>query len=135
MAPDLLPSVEAYFPADCSERLATVVIPRPFHNDAREIAAESPVPHPVWTKLRSRGEQMVVVTSELGDIEELADFAMMELCEPRKQPNKIRKDSCKAMLDRCYRVAELEIIGHNHVLATAWRPSPLVGARFPYKDN
>ncbi len=128
------PSIASYFPAEYNERQHTVVIPRALHSDAREISQENPLPHQVWGKLCTRGEQLVVVTTDLSDVEELADFALVELHEPRRQPNKLRKDGCKALLDRCHRVAELEVIGSIHVLAKAWRPSPLVGAKFAYKD-
>jgi len=128
------PSIASYFPAEYNEKQQTVVVPRALHGDAKEIGQEEPLPHPAWGKIRSRGEQLILVTSDLSDVEELADFALVELHEPRRQPNKLRKDACKALLDRCHRIAELEIIGDYHVMAKAWRSSPLVGAKFAYKD-
>lgn len=128
------PSIDSYFPSFNERLCSTIVIPRTLHGDAREIAKEEPLPHSVWGKLRTRGDQLVVVTNELGDVEELADFALVELHEPRRPHTKTRKDACKALLDRCHRLVEMEVIGQMHIVASAWRKTPLIGAKFSYKD-
>jgi hypothetical protein len=129
-------SLSAYLPSSAPpERFATIVIPRALQVDARQIAKEEPLCHPIWGKLRNRGEQLLALATCLEDVEELADFAFVELYEPRRQSSKNRRDACKALLDRCHRLIEMEVIGDVHILALRWRPEPLVGARFSHKEG
>lgn len=118
-----MPSFESYFPTG-GETQVVVVIPKSLHNDAKELSQEDPLCHPAWGRIRQRREQLLLVTSELADVEELADFASIELVEPRKQPNKLRRDACKALIARCQRVAVLEPLADHHLLATAWKKKP-----------
>jgi len=116
------PSLSAYLPGleEDTRPSYVVVIPKPFHAEALEISKEEPLPHPAWGKVKQRRDQLIVVTKELADVEELADFAHFEIEEPREQLTKSRRDAAKAMLARCHRLALLEPLG-NHLVAVEWK--------------
>jgi hypothetical protein len=113
-------TLDSYLPGLEHTPPRSVVIPKPFHGDALEIAKEDPLPHPVWGKLKYRQDRLMVITNEVSDLEELADFAQNELTEPRRQLTKTRRDAARALLLRCGNLAVLETIA-GHVYARRWK--------------
>lgn len=112
--------LENFLPDDNARPSVTITIPKVLREDALEIQAENPLPHPVWGKAFLKRDLLVVVTNCLEDIEELADFAAFELVEPRKPSTKRRRDGAKSLLAKCQRLVQMETL-EKHCLAIDWR--------------
>jgi hypothetical protein len=105
--------------------LVSICIPPHLEEEAKALAAEEPPVHPAWKKARHRGRHFVITTDDLDDITEIADFARTGLEEPVEPLTKIKRQAYQILLDRAYRHAVLEPMGHCHCMAVKWREKPL----------
>ena len=104
-----------------------ICIPPQLEKDALALAAENPPVHPAWGKVRHKGRHFVLSTNNLDDISEIADFARCNIEEPEVPLPKARRQAFQILLDRAFRHAELEAMGHCHCMAVKWRDKPLGG--------
>jgi hypothetical protein len=102
-----------------------ICIPPELEEDALALAAENPPIHPAWAKARRKGRHFVLSTNNLDDISEIADFARCCMEEPAAPLTKAKRQALQILLDRAYRHAELEPMGHCHCMAVKWRDKPL----------
>lgn len=103
----------------------SICIPPELEQDAKALAAENPPIHPAWAKAHRKGRHFVITTNELDDISEIADYARCCIEEPAEPLSKARRQALQILLDRAYRHAELEPMGHCHCIASKWREQPL----------
>lgn len=105
--------------------MVSICIPPHLAEEAQALAAEQPPVHPAWQKACHRGRHFVIATNDLDDITEIADFARAALEEPAEPLTKVKRQAYQILLDRAFRHAELEPMGHCHCLAVRWRERPL----------
>jgi len=101
--------------------LISLCIPPVLKAEAQAIAAQEPMVHPVWRKLEQRGKHFIVRTSDIGDIEEVADWARSWLVEPAEPLDKARRQAFQNVVERAGRHVHLSPVGHCHFLATGWK--------------
>ena len=101
--------------------LISLCIPPVLKADAQAIAAQEPIVHPVWQKLEQRGRHFIVRTNDIGDIEELADWARSWLVEPEEPLDKARRQAFQNVVERAGRHVHLAPVGHCHFIATGWK--------------
>lgn len=104
--------------------LVSICIPPVLKPEAQAIAAEEPMVHPVWRKMQQRGRHYVVRTSDLNDIEEVADWARSWLVEPDGHLDKTRRQAFLNVLERAGRHVHLAPVGSCHYLAVGWKTKP-----------
>ena len=104
--------------------LVSICIPPILKAEAQAIAAQEPMVHQVWRKAQQRGRHYVVRTSELGDVEELADWARSWLMEPDGRLDKVRRQAFLNLVERTGRHVYLAPVGHCHYLAIGWKVKP-----------
>jgi hypothetical protein len=104
--------------------LVSLCIPPALREEAQALASQDPMVHPVWKKLEQRGRHFVVRTRELGDIEEVADWARSWLVEPEGVLDKSRRQAFQNVVERAKRHVVLAPVGHGHFLAMGWRERP-----------
>lgn len=105
--------------------MVSICIPPHLAEEAQALAAEEPPVHPAWGKAKQRGRHFVITTNELDDITEIADFARTGLEEPEEPLTKTKRQAYQILLDRAFRHAVLEPMGHCHCMAVKWRDKPL----------
>jgi hypothetical protein len=101
--------------------LVSICIPPILRAEAQALSREEPAVHPVWQKCEQRGRHFVVRTRELGDIEEMADWARSWLEEPDGRLDKTRRQAFQNLVRRASRHVELKAIGHCHFVAVRWK--------------
>lgn len=104
--------------------LVSICIPPVLRAEAQAIAAEEPMVHQVWRKMQQRGRHYVVRTSELQDIEEIADWARSWLEEPEGRLDKVRRQAFLNVVERTARHVHLAPVGTCHYLAIGWKVQP-----------
>jgi len=105
--------------------VVNICIPPALMEDAIALAAENPPVHPAWSKVQQKGRHFVITTNVLDDISEIADYARCCIEEPAEPLSRLRRQALQTLLDRAYRHAELEPMGHCHCIASKWRDRPL----------
>ena len=112
--------------------LISLCIPPALKAEAKAIAAQEPMVHPVWRKLEERGRHFLVRTNDISDIEEVADWARSWLVEPDGRLDKTRRQAFQTMVERAGRHVHLSPLGPCHFIATGWKQKP---APQPYKQR
>ena len=98
---------------------ATIAIPPCLHDSA--LAVQLDAPHPAWAKLARKGRYLLLKTTSLADVEEVADWATVALNEPEAPLGRAEKAAFKSVLARAGRWAHIEPLGHCHCLAVGWK--------------
>lgn len=98
---------------------ATIAIPPVLHSAA--LAVQRDAPHPAWEKVAKRGRYLLLRTTSLADVEEVADWAFSALNEPEGPMGRAERAAFKSVLERAGRWAHIEPLGSCHCLATAWK--------------
>lgn len=101
--------------------LVSICIPPILKAEAQAIAAQEPMVHQAWRKMQQRGRHYVIRTSELQDIEEIADWARSWLVEPEGRLDKTRRQAFLNVLERAGRHVHLAPVGSCHYLAIGWK--------------
>lgn len=100
--------------------LISLCIPPVLKAEAQAIAAQEPMVHPVWRKMEQKGKHFIVRTNDIGDIEEVADWARSWLMEPAEPLDKARRQAFQNVVERAGRHVHLSPVG-CHFLATGWK--------------
>jgi hypothetical protein len=101
--------------------MVTICIPPILKQEAEYVAAEEPLVHPAWKKIGQQGRHFVLRTSDLGDVEELADWASSWLEEPLEPLNKAKRQAFQNVINRAGRHVVLKPVGKGRMLAMAWK--------------
>lgn len=102
--------------------LASICIPPVLWQEAKRLAAENPPVHPAWSKVVEYGRHFMLRSSEMEDVEELADWAQSWLTEPLEPLDKIKRQAFQNVIARAGRFVHLSPIGKGHFLAKGWKP-------------
>jgi len=76
---------------------ARICLPPVLRQDFEAVAAECP--HPAWAKLERRGRHFVIATTELDDLEEIADWARAALVEPPRELTKGARQGYQSVIN------------------------------------
>ena len=98
---------------------ARICLPPVLRQDFEAVAAECP--HPAWAKLERRGRHFVIATTELDDLEEIADWARAALVEPPRELTKGVRQGYQSVINRVGQWCLLEPLGPCHLVASGWR--------------
>lgn len=120
------------FPSIASS--VTICIPPVLRHAAEQVKAEEPPVHPAWQKVGQRGRFFTLQTSDISDIEELADWAQCWLSEPSEPLDKIRRQAFQNIVDRAGRHVHLHAIGKGHLLAAGWRSRRTVAKAYKQRS-
>jgi hypothetical protein len=101
--------------------MVTICIPPLVQEEAQRVAAEHPLVHPAWEKVKRRGRHLTLQTSDFCDIEELADWAKSWLEEPSQPLDKATRQAFQNVIARAGRHVHLKPIGTCHFLVTGWK--------------
>lgn len=102
------------------KKFVTLCIPPSVKTIAQEVASERPLIHPAWEKIYQRGRHFVLQTSDIEDVEELADWAACWLEEPAEPLSKDTKAGFQSLLVRAKRIVRFKALGNGHVMALGW---------------
>jgi len=108
-------------PAPTMPPMVTICIPPILKTEAEYVAAEEPVVHPAWKKISQQGRHFVLRTSDLSDVEELADWASSWLEEPLEPLNKAKRQAFQNVIARAGRHVVLRPVGKGRMLAMEWK--------------
>jgi hypothetical protein len=111
------------FTPDQLPPMVRICIPPALRQEAQRLAAEEPPVHPAWQKVKQHGRHLTLQTSDIWDIEELADWAKSWLEEPSEPLNKVTRQAFQNVIARAGRYVHLKPVGRCHFLATGWRKS------------
>ena len=98
---------------------ATIAIPPALHGAA--LAVQADAPHPAWERLARKGRYLLLQTTSLADVTEVADWASVNLNEPDGPMGRAERAAFNSVLERVGRWAHIEPLGDCHCLATAWK--------------
>lgn len=119
---------------DTLSPMVKICIPPVLRKKAEELMAEMPLVHPAWSKVSQHGRHFVLQTSDINDIEELADWAQSWLMEPSEPLDKVNRQAFHNVITRVGRYVHLRAIGKCHFLACGWKPKQPKKARNHKKD-
>lgn len=102
--------------------MISICIPPVLREVAERVAVEQPPVHPAWSKVAQQGRHLVLRTSDMADIEELADWAKSWLEEPAEPLDKVKRQAFQNVIARAGRYVHLWPIGHGHFLVIGWKP-------------
>lgn len=101
--------------------MVRICIPPVLKAEAQRLAQEDTPVHPAWRKVSQHGRHFMLQTSDICDIEELADWAKSWLDEPSEPLDKVKRQAFQNVIARAGRYVHLKPVGACHMLAIGWK--------------